>query len=143
MDGAGRSVRLLVVVVLVAGWRRAPNRSPDVPPATPDTPLPAPSDGGGAPRRSPLAFCWTNAPAGAFIFDVAASGPSNAWIVGSPGAFALRSDGSAWRRHPFDSPVNISSVWTSGRSDVWLRMSDRAVAHGDGERFGSPWVRAR
>jgi hypothetical protein len=63
-----------------------------------------------------------------------ASGPTDAWIVGS-GGYMKHWDGTTWTRVTGFGSLLLSAVWGTGPSDVWVGGDNEQVSHWDGQQW--------
>jgi hypothetical protein len=67
------------------------------------------------------------------IYDLAASGPNDAWAVGANGI--LHWDGTVWAAHPSQGPPGGTGVALSGPHDVWAVAGTTIKHYPDLPRF--------
>ena len=63
-----------------------------------------------------------------------ASGPSDAWIVGSDG-YIKHWDGTSWTRMTGFGTLRLAAVWGTGPSDVWVGGDNEQVSRWDGQKW--------
>ena len=63
-----------------------------------------------------------------------ASGPSDAWIVGSDG-YIKHWDGTSWTRMTGFGTLRLAAVWGTGPDDVWVGGDNEQVSRWDGQKW--------
>src|SRR5438132_5963924 len=72
--------------------------------------------------------------AGYTVTALWASGPSDAWVVGSSG-YVKHWDGTTWTRMTGLGSILLTSVWGTGPNDVWIGGENEQILRWDGPKL--------